>query len=174
MTSRIIVFSFLFVPAVLFLAGCGGEQLPPGIPKLYPATITVMQDGKPLADAEVVMLNTDPSVNWPTGGVTDRNGVLRLRTLGRYNGAPAGTYKVAVRKVEMPDIVLPAEPNDPEELREYNRLLREIQENTFYLVDRKFSLGRSQLEVEITPSNLHVTVDVSPAIRTRIPPAPRD
>ena len=171
MSNRFIIFSCLFACTVSVFSGCGGEQLPPGMPKLYPATLTVMQDGQPLAGAEVTIVNVDPSVSWSAGGMTDQNGLLRLRTMGRYNGAPVGTYKVAVSKTEIPDIALPEEPSTPEEQREYNRILREIEENTFFLVDQKFGLERTELEVEITPSNLRVTVDVSPAIRVKVPPS---
>ena len=144
------------------------------MPKLYPATITVMQDGQPLGGAEIVMINIDPSSSWSAGGVTDKNGVVKLRTMGQYEGAPLGKYKVGVRKVEIPDIELPPElPSDPAQLKEYYRLVKEIDDNTFLLVDEKFSLGKTQLEVEITPSNLKGTVDVSPAIHVKAPPVPR-
>ena len=174
MNYRFAVFSPLFVSAILLCTGCGGEKLPPGMPKLYPATITVIQDGRPLAGAEVIILNVDPSANWSAGGVTDNSGTLKLRTLGRYNGAPVGKYKVAVIKIENPDIALPSgSPSTPEERKEYDRLLKEIEDNTFYLVDPKFGLEKTELEVEITPSNLKVTVDVSPAVRIKVPPASR-
>ena len=171
MTYRFIIFSSFFASFVLLLSGCGGEQLPPGIPKLYNATLTVMQDGKPLAGADIIMLNIDPSVNWPAGGITNQNGVAKLRTLGRYDGAPAGRYKVAVNKIDTPDITLPS----PDEVSatEFNRLVKEIEDNTFYVVDPKFSLGKTELEVEITPSNLKHTVDVSPAIHVKVPPSPK-
>ena len=174
MTYRFIIFPSLFASIALFLSGCGGEKLPPGMPKLYPATVTVTQDGNPLAGAEVILINVEPSErNWSTGGTTDANGVIRLRTLGRYTGAPIGTYLVAVSKIEAPDINLPSEtPDDPEERREHNRLVREIAENTFYVVDPKFGLGRTELTVEVTPSNLSHTIDVSPAVRIRVPTGP--
>ena len=173
MTYRFANFSCLCVFVFLLFGGCGGEQLPPGIPKLYKATLTVTQDGSPLAGAEVIMVNVDPSTNWSAGGVTDQNGVLKLRTMGRYEGAPIGRYKVAVQKKEIPDITLPSEISSPEVQKEYDRLVREIENNTFYLVDEKFSLGKTELEVEITPSNLKVTVDVSPAVHVKVTPAPR-
>ena len=174
MNSRSIVFSCLFLACFLLFTGCDRQKLPPGIPKLYPVTITVMQDGEPLAEAELVIVNTDPSTNWSAGGTTDKNGIVKLRTMGQYNGAPLGKYKVGVRKMEIPDITLPAErPSDPEGSKEYSRLVKEINDNTFILVEEKFSIGQSQLEVEITASNLNGTVDVSPAIRVKAPPMPR-
>ena len=174
MSNRFIIFSCLFACTVSVFWGCGGEQLPPGMPRLYPATLTVTQDGKPLEGASIILTNVDPSVSWSAGGATDQNGVLRLRTMGRYDGVPAGTYRVAVSKIESPNLTLPDEmPSDPEGVREYNRILREIENNTFYVVDPKFSLGNSELEVEISPSNLRVTVDVSPAVHIRLPPPSR-
>ena len=171
MTYRYVILSCLFVSASLLLIGCGGEKLPPGMPKLYPATITVIQDGQPLEGASVILLNTDPSTTWSAGGITNQNGKITLRTLGRYDGAPAGKYRVTVKKTESPDITLPAEmPDDPEERREYNRLVKEIAENTFYVVDPKFGLDQTILEVEITPLDLNVSVDVSPVVRIKVPP----
>ena len=168
MKIRLTIFSCLFALSTLLFSGCGhGELIPPGMPKLYPATITVTQDGKPLAGAGVIMINADPSTSWSAGGNTDQNGVLKLKTMGRYPGAPVGKYIVAVQKIETPNMKLPSEPSDPAELREYNRLVKEIADNTFSLVDKKFSLGVSELEVEITPSNLNVSVDVSPAVREK-------
>jgi hypothetical protein len=156
-----------------FVAGCGGERLPPGMPKLYPAAITVTQDGKPLEGANIVLFNIDSDAKWSAGGVTDQDGVLKLRTMGRYAGAPAGTYKVSVSKIETPGISLPDEPSTPEARREYNRIAKEIENNTFYTVDPKFGLGKTKLEVEITPTNLKLSVDVSPAVRIKVPPEPR-
>ena len=136
----------LFAFTVLLFSGCSGEPLPPGIPKLYPATLTVIQDGKPLAGAGVILTNVDPSSDWSAGGATDQNGVLKLRTLGRYDGAPVGTYRVSVQKI--------------------------IEDNTFQVVDPKFARGVTELEVEITPRNFHFTVDVGPAVRIALPPPP--
>ena len=172
MNIRFIILLCFFALVIPLFSGCGGEQLPPGIPKLYPATLTVTQDGKPLADAEIVMINADPSTSWSAGGVTNQNGVLKLRTMGRYEGAPVGKYIVAVQKIETLDIKLPDEmPSDSAGLREYNQLAKKIEDNTFYVVDPKFGLGKTELEVEITPSNLKVEVDVSPAIRVKVPSA---
>jgi hypothetical protein len=47
------------------------------------------------------------------------------------------------------------------------------EDNTFFLVDQKFALGTTQLEVEFTPSNLNATVDVGSAIHVKVPPSPR-
>jgi hypothetical protein len=166
MNFRLILLPCLLFSGVWLFSGCGGEELPPGVPKLYPATITVMQDGKPLADAQVICLNIDPSNGWTPGGMTDTNGVVKLRTLGRYNGAPAGTYDVSVSKIEYPDIQLPSEDSP-----EYKRIAKEIADNTFIVIDPKFGIGKTPHRVEISPSNLKHEVDVSPAVRIKAPTA---
>jgi len=173
MNSRFFIHLSLFLVCFLLFSGCGGQKLPPGMPKLYPATITVTQDGQPLEGAEIVVISTDPSMNWSSGGITDQNGIVKLRTMGQYDGAPLGKYKVGVRKVETPDIAVPPPPNKPEDMNNYMRILKEIDDNTFFLVEEKFSIQNTQLEVEITPANLKGNVDVSPAIRVKTPPVPR-
>ncbi|MDR0871369.1 MAG: carboxypeptidase-like regulatory domain-containing protein [Planctomycetaceae bacterium] len=156
------------------VSGCS-QQYPPGMPKLYPATITVIQDGQPLVDAQVVIINDDPAVSWSAGGNTDKNGRLKLRTLGQYDGAPLGKYKVGVEKMEYPDIDLPLNPpyGNEKAMKEYQQLVKDYEDNTFILVDRKYSLDNTALSIEITPGNLHATVDVSPAIRKKAPPVPK-
>ncbi|MDR1493714.1 MAG: carboxypeptidase-like regulatory domain-containing protein [Planctomycetaceae bacterium] len=159
----------------LFPLGCI-QKLPPGIPTLYPAEITIIQDGKPLADASVVIINLTPSVNWSGGGNTNKNGVLKLKTMGQYHGVPLGKYKVSVQKIEYPgDIVLPLNPpyEDKAAMKEYNRLLKKYEDNTFQLVDNKFSLINTPLVFEVTPQNLRITLDVSPAIRMKAPTSPQ-
>ena len=175
MTYRSIIFSCFFVSLVLPFAGCGGgEQLPPGMPRLYRAVLTVTQDGAPLAGADVILVSLDPSVNFPASGVTDQNGVLRLRTLGRYDGVPLGRYRVGVQKMESPNVVLPQDsPSNPEEARELRRLLAELEAGVFRVVGEQFAIENTELEIEVTPSNLRFEVDVSPAVRLRpLPPTP--
>jgi hypothetical protein len=166
-------FSGVFL--LFFLTGCQEKTLP-GMPQLYPASITITQDGKPLADAQVILINIDPKTNWSGGGNTDRNGVVRLRTLGQFNGIPEGTYKVGVSKIEYPkDIVIPLEIpyGDKEAMKEYNRLVKEYTDNTFLIVEQKFSIDHSTIQVTISKENLNTTIDVSPAIRLRYQPPPK-
>ncbi|MCL2623091.1 MAG: carboxypeptidase-like regulatory domain-containing protein [Planctomycetaceae bacterium] len=140
------------------------------MPRLYPATVTVMQDGKPLAGAEVFLLNLDTSVNWPVGAITNASGVAVLRTNGQYPGAPEGQYKVTVRKTEIPDLELPVEvPIDPAGRTEYNRIQQEIHNNTFDLVEEEFMrLAKTPLTLAITPNQLKLELDVSPAVRNKV------
>ncbi|MDR1958459.1 MAG: DUF4198 domain-containing protein [Planctomycetaceae bacterium] len=69
---------------VLFCAGCG-EKTPEGMPALIKnASVTVIQDGKPLADAKVVLVPTNGSSRWTVGGQTDASGIAKLVTHGQY------------------------------------------------------------------------------------------
>ncbi len=89
------------VVASCFLTfGCGGKPKPDGMPDLYKTTIVVTHDGAPLADAALSLLSDDPSLKWAVGGKTDANGRAELTTHGDFKGAPAGTYRVGVVKME--------------------------------------------------------------------------
>jgi hypothetical protein len=159
--SSIILVFWLFP----VLTGCNKEAQPKGLPKLYPTTLTIIQDGVPLVDANIVVVNENYASNpWSAGGVTDERGQVHLRTEGKYSGAPAGTYKVMVTKIEEPDIELPEDSTSPE----YIKKIKEIENNTFAVVDDKFTkLDATPLKVEITPSSKNFELDVSPAVRKK-------
>jgi hypothetical protein len=165
--SNTIMRQYLVSIIILFpiLSGCSREQLPPGLPKLYPVTITIVQDGQPLNGASVVIVNEDyASSSWAAGGVTNEKGQVKLRTEGKYSGAPAGKYKVTVTKIDVPEIELPEDSSSPE----YERKTKEIQDKTFYLVEDKFTkLNTTPLKLEITPTSKNIDLDVSPAVRNR-------
>lgn len=88
----VIVFSFLI--------GCSGEKRPEGLPKLYPCTITVLQEGKPLENASIDLIMKNGFCKWPIAGTTDSAGVAELRTYGLYKGVPSGTFSVSIEKRE--------------------------------------------------------------------------
>jgi hypothetical protein len=93
--------TLLTVALVLSVPGCGGKKLPPGMPDLYPATITITQENQPLGDAIVMLASADKSVQWSAVARTNAQGVAILETGGQYKGVPAGTYKVTVTKQEI-------------------------------------------------------------------------
>ena len=138
----------------LLIAGCS-EQLPPDIPKLYPASVTITLDGVPLQKA-IVTLTPDNSSsgqsNLPVAGATDDCGVAVLKTNGRYNGSPAGKYKVCVSKraaVEGPTSKR-TPPIDPDELALYNSKV-EDERNFMNAISEEYSnAGKTILELEIT------------------------
>ncbi|MGL4942639.1 MAG: carboxypeptidase regulatory-like domain-containing protein [Thermoguttaceae bacterium] len=100
LSTRSISIVALCLPLVCFMPviGCG-QKYPDGFPKLYPISLTVTQEGKPLAGATVVLSSPESTLQWTIGGVTDERGVAPLWTHGQYKGAPVGRFKVTISKV---------------------------------------------------------------------------
>ena len=84
--------------ALLFQMGCGpNDGRPADMPKLYSVKVTIMQDGKPLEEADVTLTAKTPSNYGVSTGYTDASGVAVMRTYG-YNGVPVGQYTVSITK----------------------------------------------------------------------------
>ncbi|MDR2642563.1 MAG: hypothetical protein LBC74_07195 [Planctomycetaceae bacterium] len=145
MTKHLILLS-----ALLVFAGCG-QNMPDGMPKLYPCQITVTRDGQPFAMASVKLYPVEPQKKeWSTTGLTGTNGVVDLRTNANYRGIPAGKYKIIVVKEDVEDI----------DKNFYYRL------NT---VDPNLGdMESTPLEIEIKSGKNKQTIDVGPEIKTRI------
>ena len=117
------------VLTVTLAIGCGGE--PPQVPR-FPASGTVLLDGRPAKGVQVMLYPAerlgDLDALKPIG-VTGEDGVFRLGTYEKADGAPAGRYKVT--------LFLPDEPpngsNSPDDL----------------LGGRYLDAGRSAFEVDI-------------------------
>ena len=69
---------------------------PADMPKLYPVTISIIQDGVPLDGATVTLISKTPST-YGTASATTVAGTARPRTYG-FDGVPAGDYTVLVEK----------------------------------------------------------------------------
>ena len=83
------------------LVACYGcdQKLPPGIPKLNPCTITVNMDGKPVENVTIRLIS-DKQIHWGCSGITNASGKSTLVTDGKYNGVPAGQYKVLLSRID--------------------------------------------------------------------------
>lgn len=90
-------FSFFLLIILLLVTGCREKQ-PAGMPALYTTTITFTQEGRPLDGAGVRLVSLDTSNRWVSGGLTNGQGVLTVKTQGKYPGAPLGTFKVCISK----------------------------------------------------------------------------
>jgi hypothetical protein len=136
---------------LVLVVSCSREHRPEGIPTLYPCTITITQDSKPLAGA-MVTLYTESSEDrrWSPGGTTDSQGVIQIKVLGKYLGAPAGTYKVTVEKQE----------------------IENVDSNSYYsisLVETQYiKVQDTPLKIEVTPQGATQTFDVGKPIQKRI------
>jgi hypothetical protein len=154
--------------ALLICSGCG-KPLPPDLPKLYPVSMTITQEDKPLAEAVVFMINDDPASKWTAGGITNQSGTVKLRTNGQFNGVPLGKYKITVRKTESPDRTLLNEISESEQPQEYARINKQIEEKTFELVEEQFSdFQTSPLSVEITPDKSTFKIDVGKPVQRKL------
>jgi hypothetical protein len=138
------------------VTGCG-EHKPDGLPELVPCKIIVTQDGKPLADAAVTLVNDDTSLSrWLVGGRTNSSGVCNVRTHGKYNGAPIGSFKILVTKEESE--IIKEKTADSEEERKL-----------FDLVDTKYkTVLTTDLTFEVPKSGASQTFDVGKAVRKEI------
>ena len=83
---------------VLLTSGCAPSNRPPGLPRLYPATITITQKGKPLSDVSIRLVPETPS-EWSVSGTTNASGTAKLVTYGQFDGVPEGSYTVVLSKV---------------------------------------------------------------------------
>ena len=148
------------------LVGCGGEKKPDGFPPIYPVTVRVTQEGKPLEGASVALTAPDGSVPWVVGGTTDASGNVKLRTHGKYEGAPAGKYNVQVSKViyEGRDEYLDA-MNRNDTAAAQNIDVKVFQ----YVEDAYTSAKDTPLRVEITKETKLFEVDSGPAVKLQKP-----
>lgn len=169
-----IVLLSMVASLLTFAVGCG-QKLPPGMPKLYKTTIVIMQDGKPLPEANVVVVHEDFTSNpWTSGGVTDSEGKVLLKTEGQYVGVPQGNYLVAVSKVEgPPGLELPKNVNTDAEIRAYDKIFKEIQDNSVEVVDKKFMDSKATpLKIEVQAKSSEHILDVSPAVKNKVERGP--
>ncbi|MDR3109754.1 MAG: hypothetical protein LBU65_08715 [Planctomycetaceae bacterium] len=93
------IFVLLFAIVLLFnIYGCSNDsKRPADLPVLYQCQLTFTQEGKPLDGAEITLSPVEPS-RWAIGGVTDKDGIVSIRTNGSYAGIPEGRYKILVAK----------------------------------------------------------------------------
>ena len=152
---------------ILFIAGCGGAKKPDGMPALHKTTLTFTQGGTPLAEATVALVPLEGAMTWPAGGVTDNNGVLRVKTQGQFEGAPAGNYKITVSKTETEGTAETGESSDEANVRP---VAVSSNVKSYYLVDKKYRNAKdSDLTLEVKAGTNTETFDLGPAVRELIP-----
>ena len=151
----------------LTLVSCDrGPMKPDGFPQVYPVTLRLEQDDKPLSGADV-MLVSDEIGKWSCGGVSNDNGIVTVRTHGQFSGAPLGRHKIIVSKIR----------SDAPEDDTTGMSIAEIREMeaqtagrrdfgaTVYLVERRFSNPlTTPLEVEVVAGKNSFTLDVGPEV----------
>ncbi len=91
-------FALLAATTLVVFAGCKDKSRPSDLPDGVACTVSVVQDGQPLADAEVMLVGMDEAnKKYSPGGRTDAKGDCELKTYG-YPGVAPGKYKVTIWK----------------------------------------------------------------------------
>ena len=98
---RQIVAFFVCLSFCVVLFGCGSKY-PKDFPKVYPMTVTVTDGSTPIADAQIMFLQTvaGTSGSISVSGMTDSTGKAEIQTAqGAFSakGIPAGEYVVTVQ-----------------------------------------------------------------------------
>jgi hypothetical protein len=141
------------------MSGCGDTSKPSDIPPLYPCTVTVTQEGVPLAEAMVEFISAEQT-KYRAVALTGGNGTVQMSTYG-HSGVPIGKYKVVVTKKADDDFVYKknsAGENEP------------VSWNTYKMVEDKYSDAETTPhEIEITGKGRKVeaTFDVGKAVKVK-------
>jgi hypothetical protein len=155
---------FWFVLSVCLSAvGCNTTRLPEGMPKPYPVTITILQDGKALEGASVTMIPLDSAISqWIAGGGTNASGEATIVTFGKYKGAVPGNYKVLISKIinERDESKRPADINSQEFQKWYSGA------TVIQLVNLRFTDDSTPEQMEVIKGKNKKTIDVGAEIRT--------
>ena len=145
--------TLLLLPLLLcvtLIIGCGGPKRPPGMPPLKGCVLTIQyEDGSPVDKAMVSLAPEGEELRqWSISGTANASGVATIYTNGDFAGAPAGKYKVVVRKTE----VVPTGKND-----EYGDPIT----GSRSLVAEEFSnSGKTPLSLEVGSSPVKETFTV--------------
>ena len=103
MDSKIII--ILVVLVAILVVGCSKQLKPDGFPSLYPVSVMVVQNGRPLEGALVSLHGTEDSpLKWGVFAETDSNGKAIFVTHGKFYGAPEGEYLITVEKLELVEV----------------------------------------------------------------------
>ena len=146
-------FYLILAVCLLPLSGCGGKALPEGMPKLTPTILTVTLDGAPLEDAIVGLIPLDSANGrWNAGGVTDKSGKAKIRTLAEYDGVVPGKYKVTVTKTYVEPL--------PEGMTYQESLKFKRPPDVEYVHKDYATQSKTPLELEVGSSAVNETFEV--------------
>ena len=157
-------FHFFLCVLMLFVVGCGGPKKPDGMPALHKTTLTLTQDGAPLAGASVSLVPVTGAMLWPAGGITDAKGTVNIRTMTQFDGAPEGSYKITVIKTEE------EKTGEVVKMSEVDGGATVPVVKTYNVVDKKYqSPQNSDLTLDVKSGKNVKTFEVGKAVRELIP-----
>ena len=156
MKIRIFVVPFVLLALVL---GCG-PGAPQGFPKLYQCKITVTKDGKPLADASVILQPESPAGAYASGGKTNASGIATIRTTqGNYSaaGVPEGKHKIVLNKPvdiegKLPDVEVNKMPTH-ERMQYMAEMVKKANAMTPVIPADLTNVTKTPLLVDVTTAN---------------------
>ena len=156
---------------IVLMPGCSrGRIPPPGMPKLYPCTIAVIQEGEALVDATVKLHSQGEPIKWTVSGKTDDTGTAVIYTDGYFKGVPAGEYKVTIEKFET---VRPPKPevmpeDEAQRLALNNRL--EAETKAYRLVKPVYeTVDSTPLSISVDKKKTEASFDAGKKYRDLIP-----
>ncbi|PQO28844.1 carboxypeptidase-like regulatory domain-containing protein [Blastopirellula marina] len=159
MNGYVMALRLIFLVTLWLPIGCNSGPTPPdNLPTLHPVKLKLLQDGMPLADASVRLVPNGERSSWYSGGTTDADGIVAIKTHGQFLGAPEGSYRVTISKIEMPEAATST-------LEDLNK--KASQGSTFDLVDPKFgNPAKTTLRLEVAAESNEQEFDLGPAVRT--------
>ncbi len=174
-SSKVFI-SFVLPFAVAFavlpiLSGCG-PKLPADLPKLYPVKLTFTQEGAPLSGAMIALIPESGNTHYTSGGSTNEQGILQVKTHGVYSGVPEGKYTVTVTKEEIihaniSNGVKPANEEEAHKIYEANK--NKSKTEGYRLVDPKYNSPQtSELKISVDKTGTDQTFDLGKAVKIKM------
>lgn len=99
MKKGLVLVLAVFALSLSLAAGC--SRRPQGLPDLYPVTITVQCDGRPVPGVSILAIPTEEKVNFVFAANTDDSGVAKIGAshAGKfYAGLPLGKMNLNIDK----------------------------------------------------------------------------
>lgn len=174
--KKIMAATFVLTIVLPLICGCGGEKKPDGMPELVKANFKIVQEGTPLADAELTFYAQN-GLAWNVFGRSNAKGEVKICThKADFVGAPIGEYIVCVKKIETTpsqygDNVPP--PGDLATMQKWEAQRATEYRPSYYLVPPDcLDKETSPLTINVTAQGVEpATLDLGPAVRELfIPP----
>jgi hypothetical protein len=159
----------IIVPLFLVIIGCK-EEKPKDLPTLHPTKITLLQAGKPCADAKLSIIPIGGDSRWTSGGTTNASGVLEPMTHGKYQGVPEGKYKVTVDKSVGEGEPPPPSPIDAESRKKYNEYFAAGKTyKLFQVIPDQYRLrDRTPLELDVKPGRNNIQLEIPDEVKVEV------
>ena len=173
-------FLLLFLVAAVGISGCSGTNKPADMPPLHPVTLTFKQEGEPLADAVVMLIDVDAGREntgrwdgrWGPMGHTDASGTVEIFTNATWKGAPAGKYKIVLTKTEREPSQFAQPPTDSPDYERWAAQTAGEVRHTYSVIEQIYSSAdTTPLEIEVQPKGrTQQTFEAGKKVRERVVP----